>query len=244
RLLRRDAVAGVRRGRARAADADLDDLVAEEALRLDAGDRVLSDAIAEPPGDREIHADLAARFAGQVDARDAADLHPGQPDGRPLGETAHFAELRVDGVLRLEQPGLRAERVDHPQKCHQRHQDEDAHAQLASHLAPLVVHVVTTLTSPARKPCTTGSAEFMTSLTGPITANRPFIRMATRSATVRASSTSCVTTIDVSHTPSFSRRMSSPTSLEFVGSSPAVGSSNSSISGSITSARAMPTRLR
>ncbi len=38
--------------------------------------------------------------------------------------------------------------------------------------------------------------------------------------------------------------MSSATSFELVGSSPAVGSSNSSISGSTESARAIPTRLR
>ena len=38
--------------------------------------------------------------------------------------------------------------------------------------------------------------------------------------------------------------MRSATSLEFVGSRPAVGSSNNSISGSTESARAIPTRFR
>src|SRR6266704_16891 len=59
-----------------------------------------------------------------------------------------------------------------------------------------------------------------------------------------ANSMSWVTTMAVSQTPSRSEAISSATSLALVGSSPAVGSSKKTTSGSSTRARAMPTRLR
>ena len=67
---------------------------------------------------------------------------------------------------------------------------------------------------------------------------------AIRSATRSANSMSCVTTMAVSQTPVRSSAISSATSRALVGSRPAVGSSKRTSSGSITSARAMPTRLR
>jgi len=59
-----------------------------------------------------------------------------------------------------------------------------------------------------------------------------------------ANSMSWVTTMAVSHTPLRSEAISSATKRAFVGSSPAVGSSKNTTSGSITRARAIPTRLR
>src|SRR6185295_13022057 len=51
RLLRLDRVARLDAGRRGGADAELDDLVAEQALRLQAGHRVLPHAIGELPTD-------------------------------------------------------------------------------------------------------------------------------------------------------------------------------------------------
>src|SRR6266851_3401981 len=98
--------------------------------------------------------------------------------------------------------------------------------------------------SPARNRRTSGLAERWISAGVPWSANCPCSRIAIWSATSSANSTSWATTIAVSHTPVRSWAMSSATSFALVGSSPAVGSSKKTTSGSTIRARAMPTRLR
>src|SRR5207249_8438582 len=120
-------------------------------------------------------------------------------------------------------------------------ENEHADPELHQALALLLVHAV--VASPARNAWTSGSRLRRISSSGATAANRPWIRMATRVAIVFVRSRSCVTTIAVSHTPDFNCAIRSATSFELVGSSPAVGSSKSMISGSLTRARAIPTRL-
>src|SRR5207247_7722596 len=124
-------------------------------------------------------------------------------------------------VVRLEEPRAGAEGVHHAEEGRERHEAEPPHAKLHRDLASLVIHRLaspsaaartatfidsprlrlrlalphssTHLASPARKAWTAPSVVSSTASTGPIVANRPSISTATRSATVLASSRSCVT---------------------------------------------------
>src|SRR5438046_7398951 len=111
-------------------------------------DRILPHPVRELLGDREIDADLAAGLGRQVDGLHAADLHAGQPHRRTLVEAADLAEIGMHRVARLEQARTGAERVHHPDADYERHEDEDAHAELLAQVASLVVHLLTSLRRP------------------------------------------------------------------------------------------------
>ena len=231
RLLRVDGVAGLDGGRRHGPHAELDDLVAEQSLRLEARHRVLAHAIGELPADGQVHPDLAPRLGGQAHARHPADLHAGQPHGRALHQAADLAELGVDGVARLEQARARPQRVDHAEKGGQPDQHEHAHPQLLASLLSFLVHDVT---SP-RRPGTPGRPDGRTPAPrragpAPRTARRsarPRGRPRSASARDRGSPRS-----QCRRRPPRSRTISSATRRELVGSRPAVGSSKSSIAGS------------
>src|SRR5262249_58496358 len=83
---------------------DLENLRADEPAGLDGGDRVLRELDAVP--DR--HDDVRL-VVGQLDRRDAADLHPGDLDARAVLETAGRREVRCHGIA------LASEEVDLPE---------------------------------------------------------------------------------------------------------------------------------
>ena len=158
RLPRLEHLARPERRRRRGADGDLDDLVAEEPLRLDPRHRVPADPIREPPGDGEIHPHLAARRARQAHVAHAPDLHAREPDRRALGEAAHLREVGVDRVARLEQARAGAERVDHAEEDGQRQEHEHAHPELLRQLPSFVVHRLASPPAAARTPTFIGSS--------------------------------------------------------------------------------------
>ena len=147
RIARDQHLARRHRRRARVADGDLHDPVAEQALSLDARDRVLADPVGEAPADGEVDPDLAARLRRKVHAAHPADLHAGQTDRRALDQAADFGELGVDRVARLEQPCPCPEGVDGAQEGRERDQDEDADAKLCRNLT-LLVHGILFTGSP------------------------------------------------------------------------------------------------
>src|SRR5206468_8932022 len=122
--------------------------------RLDARDRIPTDAVGITPSDGEVDPHLAAGLAGQVHVRDAADLHAGEPDRRALHEPGDLGELGVNRVVRLEEPRPGAEGVHHAEEGREGHEDEHAYAELHRDLASLVIH---RLASPAARATPCGS---------------------------------------------------------------------------------------
>ncbi len=77
---------------------------------------------------------------------------------------------------------------------------EDAHAE-PHRTARAASWLTASLSLAGQEGLHGGFGESSTAASGPLTANRPSMRMDTRSAMVLASSRSCVTTMAVSHTP-------------------------------------------
>ena len=224
---------------------DLDDLVAEESLRLDARHGVLAHAVGELRPIVRSTRTLPPGLGGQVHARDPADLHAGQTHGGALDETADLGELGVDGVARLEQARPRAQQR---RSCRERRPSPTrTNTPDASFSARRSCR-----SSFTASPRLAGQERLDGGMVGSQhLVARPQRRELSVDQDGHAVGHGLASAPDRGSPRSQCRRRrraaarsARPPGLELVGSRPAVGSSNSSISGSPISARAMPTRLR
>src|SRR3984893_13323939 len=227
-----------------AAGADADVALADQALGLDRGDRVVLQL--HPGLDHHDHVGLVVL---QHDAVDPAHLHPRDLDGGAGLEPAHGGKVRAHHVAPVGDEMDAAVLDRHPPQRDQAHEHEQAHAQIQSR-SPHRVSLLppcsagTVSTSPRMNCWTTAFAEPRTASRGPRSAMVPSWRIATRSAISKISGISWLTITAGKRNLRCRSTIRWWMVLTRIGSRPVVGSSKKTISGSVTRARAMATRLR
>src|SRR2546428_7685519 len=218
----------------RAPWADPHVLLADQTLGLDRRDRVFLQLHAVP------HAQQHARLVVvEPDRVHAADFHAGDLDRRAGLEPAHGREVHRDHVAPPAQERYPAQ-LDRkiPQGQDADHQEEAHHD-----VDPCALHQVPS-GSPRMNFWTTRFWDACSWAGGPTSTIRPSWSMATRSAISKISGISWLTMTAVKRWRRWRSRIRWWIVLTSTGSRPVVGSSKNTISGSVTSARAMATRLR
>src|SRR6266478_7500541 len=218
----------------RAARTDPHVLLADQTLGLDRRDRVLLQL------DALLHAQDHARLVVvEADRVHPTDLDPRDLDRRAGLEPAHGREIHGHPVA----PGAQerhAPQLDRkiPQGHHtEHHEDADYYVDsCALHQVPSG--------SPRMNFWTTRFWDACSWAGGPTSTMRPSCSMATRSAISKISGISWLTMTAVKRWRRWRSRIRWWIVFTRTGSSPVVGSSKNTISGSVTRARAMATRLR
>src|SRR5712664_1073944 len=218
----------------RAARTDPHVLLADQTLGLDRRDRVLLQL------DALLHAQDHARLVVvEADRVHPADLDPCDLDRRAGLEPAHGREIHGHLVAAGAQE-RHAPQLD--RKIPQGH-DAEHHEDADYYVDPCALHQVPS-GSPRMNFWTTRFWDACSWAGGPTSTMRPSCSMATRSAISKISGISWLTMTAVKRWRRWRSRIRWWIVLTSTGSSPVVGSSKNTISGSITSARAMATRLR
>src|SRR6266436_2726949 len=218
----------------RAARTDPHVLLADQTLGLDRRDRVLLQL------DALLHAQDHARLVVvEADRVHPADLDPCDLDRRAGLEPAHGREIHGHLVAAGAQE-RHAPQLD--RKIPQGH-DAEHHEDADYYVDPCALHQVPS-GSPRMNFWTTRFWDACSWAGGPTSTMRPSCSMATRSAISKISGISWLTMTAVKRWRRWRSRIRWWIVFTRTGSSPVVGSSKNTISGSVTRARAMATRLR
>src|SRR5947209_978313 len=209
-------------------------LLADQTLGLDRRDRVLLQL------DALLHAQGHARLiVVEADRVHPADLDPRDLDRRAGLEPAHGREIHGHLVA----PGAQERHAPQLDRKIPQGHDAEHHEDADYYVDPCALHQVPS-GSPRMNFWTTRLWDACSWAGGPTSTMRPSCSMATRSAISKISGISWLTMTAVKRWRRWRSRIRWWIVFTRTGSRPVVGSSKNTISGSVTSARAMATRLR
>src|SRR6266850_3173756 len=218
----------------RAARTDPHVLLADQTLGLDRRDRVFL----------QLHALVHAQLDARLVVVEADRVHPADLDARDLDRRAGLQppDGREVHHHHVAPPAQERHPAELNRKIPQGH-DTEHHEESDYYVDPYALHQVPS-GSPRMNFWTTRFWDACSWAGGPTSTIRPSWSMATRSAISKISGISWLTMTAVKRWRRWRSRIRWWIVLTSTGSRPVVGSSKNTISGSVTSARAMATRLR